>query len=91
MVVDDLGDDEVEELLGERGVEVALLGERAQTLDLLLLALRVGGGRPWAAFSAPTCCVNLKRSASMCTTAASMLSMLSRMLWSCASVSASSF
>ncbi|OUD86535.1 hypothetical protein BC477_00975 [Clavibacter michiganensis subsp. michiganensis] len=35
-------------------------------------------GSPCAAFSRPTDCVNLKRSASRCTRAASMLSMLPR-------------
>src|SRR4051812_42454688 len=42
VVVDDLGDDEVQELLREGGVEMTLLGETAKPLDLLLLPLRVG-------------------------------------------------
>ena len=35
VVVDHLGDDEVEPLLGERGVELRVFGERAQPRDLV--------------------------------------------------------
>src|SRR5690606_5551435 len=42
MVPDDLGDDEVEPLLGELGIEVRLFGQSAQTGDLLLLPTGVG-------------------------------------------------
>lgn len=78
VVADDLGDDEVEELLGEGGVEFGVLGELAQAGDLAGFAARVGGGSWCLALRWPTCWVHLKRSASMWTTAASMLSMLSR-------------
>lgn len=43
MVMDDLGDDEPEELLGEDGVEPCLLGERSKSRHLAFLACRVGG------------------------------------------------
>lgn len=42
MVMDHLGHDETQELLGEDWVEPGLLGERAQPLDLTLLAFEVG-------------------------------------------------
>ncbi len=45
VVADDLGDDEVEELLGEVRVEPGVVGQGAQALDLTLLATRVGGGQ----------------------------------------------
>src|SRR6185295_16643334 len=43
MMADDFGDDEVQELLREIGVELGGLGELAQARDLLRLARRVGG------------------------------------------------
>ncbi len=46
MVVDDLGDDEVEPLLGEGRIELRLLRQRAQSGDLGALALGVGGRHP---------------------------------------------
>src|SRR6478609_11216676 len=45
VVVDDLGDDEVQERLGEHRVEAGAVGERPQPSDLPLLAQRVGGGQ----------------------------------------------
>ena len=44
--MDDLGDDEVEPLLGEGRIELRLLGDRAQAGDLGALALRIGGRHP---------------------------------------------
>jgi hypothetical protein len=46
VVADHLGDDEVEEFLGERGVEFGALGEAAQPGDLAGLPLGVGRGQP---------------------------------------------
>src|SRR5690554_4518080 len=46
VVVDDLGDDEVQELLRELRVEVRLDGERSEAGDLHLLPLRVGWREP---------------------------------------------
>ena len=45
VMVDDLGHDEVEELLGEVGVEVRLLSQPAQPLDLTGLALEICRGK----------------------------------------------
>src|SRR5664279_4301231 len=42
VVTYNLGDDELEELLGELGIESRFDGELAKALDLLLLAARVG-------------------------------------------------
>jgi hypothetical protein len=44
-MMDDLSDDEAEELLREVGIEARLLRERTETLDLAILALRIGGGK----------------------------------------------
>ena len=49
VMVDHLGDDEAQELLGEHRVEPRLDRERPQPGDLLLLAYRIGGGSPTAA------------------------------------------
>ncbi len=46
MVVDHLGNDEPQELLGEHRVEPSLLGQRAQPFDLALLTLEIGGRQP---------------------------------------------
>ncbi len=46
VVADDLGDDEVEELLGEGRVEPGVLGQVAQPLDLVPLAGRIGRRQP---------------------------------------------
>ncbi len=46
VVVDDLGDDEAQEGLGELGVQPRLVGERAQPGHLGPLAPGVGGGHP---------------------------------------------
>src|SRR5690606_21737488 len=46
VVADHLGDDEVQELLGEGRVEPGVLGEVAQPGDLAGLAGRVGGRQP---------------------------------------------
>ena len=78
VVVDHLGDDEPEELLGEHRVESGLLGQRPQAGDLDLLAAGSAGGRSADALYRPTALVILNRSASRCTSAASMLSMLAR-------------
>ena len=43
MVPDDLGDDEVEELLGECRIEVGLDGQRPQPGDLPFFAGRISG------------------------------------------------
>src|SRR4051812_43772248 len=45
VVADDLGNDEVEELLGEGGVEFGVLGELAQPFDLAGFARGVGRGQ----------------------------------------------
>lgn len=42
MVVDNLGDHEVEPLLGERGIQMAINGERPQPGDLHFLSFRIG-------------------------------------------------
>ena len=87
MVVDHLGDDEAQELLGEHRVEPRLDGERAQPRDLRPPRVRdrPAGDRP-APCSSPTAWVILNRSASRCTSAASMLSMLARYRSSCSSL-----
>src|SRR5450756_2847223 len=46
VVTYNLGDDELEELLGELGIESRFDGELAEALDLLLLAGRVGRRQP---------------------------------------------
>ncbi|CAM5241411.1 hypothetical protein SANTM175S_09681 [Streptomyces antimycoticus] len=46
LVPDDLGDDEVEQLLGEAGVELGALGELPQPDDLARLTGRVGRRQP---------------------------------------------
>ncbi len=45
MVMDHLGDDEPQELLGERRVEARLLGESPEPLDLDAFTFGVGGGQ----------------------------------------------
>jgi len=74
VVTDDLGHHEVEELLGELGIKLGLGRKSTEPRDLLAPEAALGG----VSFNTPTCWVNLKRSASRCTKAASMLSMLSR-------------
>ena len=46
VMVDHLGDDEPQELLGERRVEPGFDGERAQPRDLGRLAVQVGRWQP---------------------------------------------
>ena len=46
MMMDHLGHDEAQELLGEDRVESGLLGERPQPRDLSVLALGIGGRQP---------------------------------------------
>lgn len=53
VVMDDLGDDEREELLGELGIEVRLLGQTAQTGDLSGLTGLVGGREPMVGLELP--------------------------------------
>ena len=43
MMPDDLGDDEVQELLGERGIQIGIVCEFAQPRDLLGLPIGIGG------------------------------------------------
>ena len=52
MVADHLGDDEVDELLGEFRVEPGIVGKRPQPGDLPLLAGGSAGGIPASAFEA---------------------------------------
>ena len=50
MVVDDLGDDEVQELLRERRVKMRLFSQSSQPGDLNLFALGVGRRHPGFCF-----------------------------------------
>ena len=45
MVLDHFADDEVQEVLGEFGVEIGFAREALQPLDLLAFAQRIGGGQ----------------------------------------------
>jgi hypothetical protein len=65
VVTDDFANDEVQEILGEFGVEIGLAASRLQPFDLRGLARGVGGGRSCSAFSRPTDWVCLNRSASV--------------------------
>lgn len=76
MVVDDLGDDEAEELLGEGRVEVSLLGESPQPRDLTCLALQVRRRETVRGLEYADLLRELEGSASRWISAASMLSML---------------
>lgn len=78
MMPDHLIDDEAQEFLGEIGIQIGIGGQLAQAGNLALLPPRIGGGKSWVALCSPTACVILNRSASMKTSAASILSMLSR-------------
>ena len=53
MVVDDLGDDEAEPLLGEGRIEVGLLGEGPQARDLGALAIGIRGREPGRRLQSP--------------------------------------
>lgn len=77
-MADHLIDDEAQELLGEVGVEIGVERELAQARNLAFLAARVGRRQVVGRLISPTAWVTLNRSASMKTSAASILSMLSR-------------
>ena len=87
VVTYDLGDDELEELLGELGIESRFDGELAKALDLLLLAARVGWRQSFGRLELPTARVILNRSASRWTRAASRLSIDARAATSSAGTS----
>ena len=53
MMADHLVDDEAQELLGEVRIEMRVLGEPAETRDLLLLARGIGRGQPGLGLVAP--------------------------------------
>src|SRR5699024_2403805 len=78
VVPDDLGDDEAQEGLGEDRVEARLIGQGAQTPDLVLLAGRIGRGQAVGGLEDPDALGVPDPVGQMCTRAASMLSMLRR-------------
>ena len=53
VVAYDLGDNEVQELLGELGVELRIDGQPAESCDLLPFAAGIGGGQPVLGFQHP--------------------------------------
>lgn len=78
MVADDLGDDEIQELLRKSRVELRLGREIAQAADLRQFPVRVSGRQLIPGLEHADPLGRFERSASKCTNAASKLSMLER-------------